>query len=69
MFGVFFGYHSGWYGKQSKHLEEKAGSCRFEYEFDKDDYPVKIISKDFDENGQYEEDSDESFTVDIVYQE
>ena len=68
-FGIFFGYYNGWYGKPSKYLEKKVGSCHFEYEFDKDGYPVKIVSKDFDENGQYDEDSDESFTVNIVYQE
>ena len=61
--------YSGWYGKTSKYLEEKVGSCRFEYELDKDGYPVKIISKDFDEDGQYDENSDESFTVNIIYQE
>lgn len=70
-FGSFFGYYSGFYGKHSKHLEENIdnGSLIFEYEFDKDGYPVKIISKDFDENGQYDKDSDDSFLVDIVYQE
>ncbi|RHU25162.1 hypothetical protein DXD68_14515 [Parabacteroides sp. TM07-1AC] len=68
-FGLFFAYYSGWYGKTSKYLEEKVGSCRFEYELDKDGYPVKIISKDFDEDGQYDENSDESFTVNIIYQE
>lgn len=72
LYNGFFCFYGGLFGKPSKNLEqsvtEGGESISFEYKFDKDDYPIEITSKYFDD-GEYIPDDEESFTVNIEYWE
>ncbi len=72
LYDEFFCFYEGLFGKPSKNLEQSVTgggeSISFEYKFDKDDYPIEITSKYFDD-GEYIPDDEESFTVNIEYWE
>ena len=72
LYNGFFCFYGGLFGKPSKNLEQSVAeggeSISFEYKFDKDDYPIEITSKYFDD-GEYIPDDEESFTVNIEYWE